>query len=90
MIDSGSGINLFKKKFLQPNIKVNNKEILPLKGIASEIISTLGSVEISLLGQPIKFYLLSDSTHFPYDGILGNKFLRDKYKSVNIDYKNKC
>jgi len=88
MIDSGSGINLIKKKFLQSNVKINNKEILPLKGIASEIISTLGSVEVSLLGQTIKFYLLSDTTNFPYDGILGNKFLRDK--SINIDYKNKC
>jgi len=88
MINSRSGINLIKQKFLQPNIKINNKEILPLKGIASEIVSTLGSVEISLVGHLIKFHLLSDSTHFPYDGILGNKFLRDK--SVTIDYKNKC
>jgi len=88
MVDSGSGINLIKRKLLRPNIKINYKEILPLKGIASEIVSTLGSAEIPLLEQPIKFHLLSDNTNFPYDGILGNKFLRDK--SVNIDYKNKC
>jgi len=39
-----------------------------------------------LLGQITKLHLLSDNTNFPYDGILGNKFLRDKSVGLRYNY----
>jgi|GEM_PF-3482667 len=87
MIDSGSGVNLIKQRFINQNAVLNNKKILTLQGISSESISTLGSITICLLGLPANFHVVSDTVSFPQDGILGNVFLKER--SANIDYKNK-
>ncbi|KAL6421494.1 hypothetical protein ACFW04_011246 [Cataglyphis niger] len=88
MIDSGSGVNLIKQRFINENIILNENETLILQGISSEPICTVGSVTILLLNLPTNFHVVPDTVGFPQDGILGNMFLKERMAS--IDYKNKC
>lgn len=48
---------------------------------------TLGSIVISLLGQPTEFHVLRDDYSFPFVGILGSPFFR-QHRAM-IDYKDK-
>lgn len=86
MIDSGSGINLIKRRFINSEIILNDSNIVPLQEISSETILPLGSVTVTLLGQPTEFQVISDSINFPQDGILGNAFFKER--AVIIDFKN--
>ncbi|XP_036140388.1 uncharacterized protein LOC118644842 [Monomorium pharaonis] len=87
MLDSGSAFNLIKSRFLQDHITINIDDIVTFKGISSEIISSIGSVEILLLNQPTKFQVIPDLVGLPHDGILGNPFFQKN--SVNINYQTK-
>jgi len=83
MIDFGSGLNLIKQKCLNPHVTLDKTNPLYLQGIASETIVTLGAVSIPILGKLSEFYVLSDSMGFSQDGILGNKFLKERAVIVN-------
>jgi len=86
MIDSGSGLNLIKQKCLNPHVTLDKSNPLCLQGIASETIVTLGVVFIPILGKLSEFYVISDSIGFSQDGILGNKFMRER--AVIVNYRN--
>ena len=42
LIDSGSGLNIIKKRFLKSNVLLKRNEILKLTGITAHHVSTLG------------------------------------------------
>lgn len=88
MVDTGSAINLIKRRFIKSDVSLDNENIRSLQGFCSETMLTLGSVQIYLFNEPTEFHVISDSINLPYDGVLGNTFFEDR-KSI-IDYKNKC
>ncbi|EFN70336.1 hypothetical protein EAG_08102, partial [Camponotus floridanus] len=84
MVDSGSGLNLIKQKCLGSHVILDKTNSLSLQGIASETIITLGVISIFILGELTEFYVISDLIGFAQDGILGNRFLRER--SVILNY----
>ena len=87
LIDSGSGPNIIKKKFLKPNVQVNRNEILKLTGITTHHVPTLGLGQVDILGRPVTFHLVEDEFPIPQDGIIGSDFFNQFQASVN--YKTK-
>ena len=84
MLDTGSGPNLIKEKFLSNNNTVNHNKLLQLSGINEYPVYTLGEVSLSLFGKPIIFNVVSDDLPIPQAGLLGNDFFQQT--SSNIDY----
>ncbi|EFN61122.1 hypothetical protein EAG_14518, partial [Camponotus floridanus] len=82
MVNSGSGLNLIKQKCLG-HVILDKTNSLSLQGIASETIITLGAVSIFILGGLTEFYVISDLIGFDQDGILGNRFLRERSAILN-------
>lgn len=87
MIDSGSGLNLIKRKCLKPHVSLDMSNLLYLQGISPETVVTLGAISIPILGNLTEFHVISDSIGFPQDGILGHKFLEER--AVIINYRDK-
>jgi len=87
LIDSGSGPNIIKKKFLRPNVQINRNEILKLTGITTHYVPTLGLGQVDILGRPVIFHLVEDEFPIPQDGIIGSDFFNQFQASVN--YKTK-
>lgn len=86
MIDSGSGLNLIKRKCLKPHVSLDMSNLLYLQGISPETVVTLGAISIQILGNLTEFHVISDSIGFPQDGILGHKFLEER--AVIINYRD--
>ncbi|KYN38911.1 hypothetical protein ALC56_06910, partial [Trachymyrmex septentrionalis] len=84
LIDSGSGPNIIKKRFLKPNVPVNRNEILKLTGITTHHVFTLELGQVDILGRPVMFHLVGDEFPIPQDGI-GTDFF-NQFKA-NVNYK---
>jgi len=76
MLDSGADVNLSKEKFVKPSIKINKCNTVLLQGILSNSVTTLGTINISILGKNTEFHLIPNDAPFLQDGILGIEFLR--------------
>ncbi|KYN38509.1 hypothetical protein ALC56_07109, partial [Trachymyrmex septentrionalis] len=82
LIDSGSGPNIIKKRFLKPNVPVNRNEILKLMRIMMHHVPTLELEQVDILGRPVKFHLVEDE--FPMqDEIIGSDFFNQFKANVN-------
>jgi len=58
-----------------------------LQGIAPNSVTTLGTINISILGKDTEFHLIPNDATFLQDGILGIGFLRTH--NAVLDFKNK-
>ena len=87
MLDTGSGPNLIKEKFISKEIKINHANILQLNGINNYPVYTFGEIILPLFGIPVKFHMVSDDFPIPQSGILGNDFF--KQSLATIDYEQK-
>jgi len=87
MLDSGADVNLIKEKFVKPSIQINKYNTVLLQGISPNSVTTLGTINIFILGKVTEFHLIPDDAPFLQDGILGIGFLRT-YNAV-LDFKNK-
>lgn len=87
MIDSGAKVNIIKESALRDTTLVNKSHILRLRGIASVLVSTKGSVQIQLLGRTMQFHVVSCDFPITQTGILGAPFLNQE--SCIVDYENR-
>jgi hypothetical protein len=85
MIDTGAERNLVKIRNVHPDTTINKKDPLYLKGIAPGYIKSLGSIEVSLKGRPVKLDVVSDDFDIPQEGILGTDFLKP-HRPMDIRY----
>lgn len=88
MLDSGSDVNLIRERCVHSSLVSNKSNPVMLQGISSIPVTTLGSVNIRLLGQQIEFHLIPNDAPFLQDGILGIGFLKER--NAVLDFKNKC
>jgi len=87
MLDSGADVNLIKEKFVKPSIQINKNNAVILQGISPNSVTTLGTINIFILGKETEFHLIPNDAPFLQDGILGIGFLR-AHNAV-LDFKNK-
>lgn len=85
LVDSGSGPNIIKERFLNSNTSVNRNEILNLTGITTHHVTTLGLAQIDILGRPVAFHVVENKFPIPQDGIIGSDFF-NQFKA-NVNYK---
>ncbi|XP_067209984.1 repetitive organellar protein-like [Linepithema humile] len=84
MLDTGSGPNVVKEKYVPENTNTNHSNILKLNGINDYPVYTLGEIMLSIFEIPVKFHIVSDDFPISQSGILGNDFF--KQTSSRIDY----
>ena len=90
MIDSGSQGNVIKSHALPHGVKVNHNERIWIKGISVDPFITIGTVNIKLFNQSIKFNVIQDSMQIPYNSILGVEFINKNKAIIDFDNKNLC
>ena len=88
MLDTGSELNILKiKKIHFPQI-INEEETVFLKGIDSIIISSIGTIELQLMGHAVKFHIVPDQFFIPFDGILGSQYFEQAEAKINFLTQN--
>ena len=87
MIDSGSQGNIIKMDVIPRIYKVNHVDKIRIQGISKESLITLGSVNLKIFDQTIKFYVIENEVEISYNGILGVDFLNKS--KVTLDFVNK-
>lgn len=85
LVDSGSGPNIIKKRFLKSSTPVNRDKILKLTGITAHHVTTLGLAQVDILGRPVAFHIVEDEFPIPQDGIIGSDFF-NQFR-VNVNYQ---
>jgi len=70
MLDSGADVNLIKEQFVKPSIQINKCNTVMLQGISPNSVTTLGTINIFILGKETEFHLIPDNAPFLQDGIL--------------------
>lgn len=84
MLDTGAEINLLKLNRIRRTAQTNTTETVYMTGISADRLTTLGTVNIRIFGELVKFHLVPKLFPIEADGILGTEFL--KSKSATIDY----
>jgi len=87
MLDSGADVNLIKRKCVKSPIQINKNNTVMLQGISPNSVTTLGTINIFIMGKNTEFHLIPDDAPFLQDGILGIEFLR--MHNAVLDFKNK-
>ena len=88
MIDTGAARNSINQKVLNPEVPINNRNVLRLTGINNFPLYTLGQVEINIFAYPTTFNIISNEVPVEEDGVLGSEFFQDN--SINTNYTSKC
>lgn len=80
LVDSQADISIIKLSALKKIVKIDNNEVVIMRGITNETISSMGScfVNISIQNLSIehKFHVVSDEFPMPAHAIVGKDFLR--------------
>lgn len=88
LADSQADISTIKTSAITGNFTYNPNERVSVKGVTNEIISSLGTIYLSLIIDDCylehKYHLFDDRLKIPSDGIIGKEFLRTH--KCKIDY----
>ncbi|KYN42690.1 hypothetical protein ALC56_02890 [Trachymyrmex septentrionalis] len=84
MLDTDSGPNIIKEKFISRDTTVNHNNILKLNGINEYPVYTLGEINLPLFENKVTFHIVANDFPITQSGILGNDFF--KQTSSKIDY----
>lgn len=91
LIDTGANVSLIKlEKLKETQSEYNCSEILTLNGLSANApVSTIGSIQLPLkvheLQFNIKFHIVNVETNIPFDGLIGNDFLRNENAEINYN-----
>lgn len=86
MIDTGAAPNIIKKRNLESETRINGNDTLLLSGITEGYVSTIGTAEISYMGNPIALHVVHDQFPISQEGILGSDFLQGA-ESLNFNHR---
>ena len=84
MLDTGSELNILKIKKISPLQSANLEETVFLKRVESVIISSIGTIELTLMGHAVKFHIVPDAFFIPFDGILGSEYFTNTKAKINF------
>lgn len=86
LLDSGAAPCLIKKSKISDS-KINDKEKIDIKGIAGPTFSTLGTININVLGELTKCHVIPSEIDLKEDGLLGSDFFNKS--GAKINYRKK-
>ena len=91
LVDSGADVSIVKASLLKGGIDYFPKEKMKVMGVTGEIVSTLGSVSLTLMTEDRKtshkFQIADENLTLKHDGILGKDFLCEM--QAKIDYEKR-
>lgn len=73
-----------KENTIKRDIFINKNKIFKLIGIGKGVTKTLGEIEISIKGEPVKFQLVPENFKIRQKGILGVEFLRSQEATLKF------
>ena len=82
MLDMGVNINLIKKGALKDGIPLEGKSA-KIAGITPDTMHTLGSVMLTIRGQPYRFHVVDDDFSIRDDGLISRNLLRAERAILN-------
>ena len=74
---------MIKFKALNKNAFYDRNNVLYLTGISEKSFSTLGSIQLKLLGFSTEFHVVSNDFSIEEDGIIGVNFLSQTQAKIN-------
>ena len=89
LIDSQADITLIKSSAIDISYSLNTNNLIKIKGITSDSISSLGTTlfefYVGSLLMRTQIHVVPDTFNIPTDGILGRDFLKHFRCSINYD-----
>lgn len=83
LLDSGAGANIIKQKVISEDLEVEKNEILYLTGITTEVVKTLGRINLFVLDYETDFHVVPNDFPIREDGIIGANFLAKNKAKLN-------
>ena len=87
MIDTGSEVNILKFHAVKQSQNIDTNKNLQLKGIAKDLVSTIGTIKITLLGNDVTFHIVENDFPIKTHGILGTEFFIKQNASIHYSKK---
>jgi len=85
MIDIGVEPNLIKARNVHSDTQILREDKLHIVGVTDGFAESLGSIQVSLIGHPLRMDVVPDNFSIPQEGILGTDFLKNS-ASTFIQY----
>jgi len=82
MIDTGAKPNLIKARNVHPDTQILREDKLHIVDVTDGFIESLGSIQISPMGYPLRIDVVPDNFPIPQEGILGTDFLKDSASAL--------
>lgn len=81
LVDSQADVCVLKQSMINNNLNVDETEIIYIKGVTNELISSIGTILIKIHLQnniqiSHKFHIVPDDFAIPSDGIIGKDFMK--------------
>ena len=87
MIDTGSEVNLLKIHTIKQPQDIDTNKQVQLRGIAKDLVPTLGTIKITLLGKDVTFHVVENDFPIKPHGILGTEFFIKQNASIHYSKK---
>ena len=87
MIDTGSEVNILKLNTVRQTQEIDKNKQLQLRGIAKDLVSTLGTIKITLMGNDVTFHVVQNDFPIKPQGILGTEFFIKLNASIHYSKK---
>jgi len=77
MIDTGAEPNLIKARNVHPDTQILREDKLHIVGLTDGFVESLGSIQVSLMGHPLRMDVVPNNFPILQKEILGTDFLKD-------------
>src|SRR5258708_3348021 len=88
LIDTEADISILKISNLRDVTNIDKSGIIPMKGITSQRINSIGSLKLNLVFNHLNIehiiYIVSDDFPIPCSGILGKDFLKRHHCLIDL------
>lgn len=89
LVDTQADISIIKHDVLNNDVHINSTDIIRIRGVTDELVSSLGTIENEIFTNDFsvyhEFHVVSNNFGIPADGIIGKDFL--KIHKCVIDYE---
>ncbi|XP_043464123.1 uncharacterized protein LOC122499714 [Leptopilina heterotoma] len=84
LVDPGSDSNLVKLCVLNPELTLVKDKCIEISGITNHVVTTLGTVSLTISSNPVEFHVVRDSFPISTHGILGRPYLRKEQAQISF------
>ncbi|KAJ8685273.1 hypothetical protein QAD02_021066 [Eretmocerus hayati] len=88
LLDSGAEVNIVREGSIRDPKLVDTTKKIEIQGIGKDLISTQGTITLTIITGTSTFHVVPDDLQFPGEGILGAQYLSEALGV--IDYETRC